>query len=99
MTTIFPQLKDAQGSFTAVSIGEINGAPAFARIMEGFDGPWHVHDSSDEMFLVLSGEVYLDFETRSVSLQAGESFTVPAGVSHKSRVPGRAELIVVGGKD
>lgn len=99
MTTVFPQLGDAKGQFTAVPIGQVNGIPAFARIMEGFEGPRHVHARCDEMFVVLSGIVYLDFESGSVTLKAGESYTVPAGVSHRSRVPGRAELIVIGGED
>ncbi|MDP2286497.1 MAG: cupin domain-containing protein [Pseudohongiella sp.] len=99
MSTIFPKLKHASGAFTAVPIGEVNGSPAFARVMEGFEGPLHLHNSSDEMFVVLSGVVYLDLEAGSVKLEAGDSYTVPAGVTHKSRVPGRAELIVIGGKD
>lgn len=99
MSQIFPQLEEAKGPFTAVPIGQVNGIPAFARVMEGFEGPRHVHETSDEMFVVLSGVVYLDFGSKSVMLSAGESYTVPAGVVHKSRVPGRAELIVVGGKD
>jgi len=99
MSLIFPQLKDSKGTFTAVPIGQVNGMPAFARVMEGFEGPRHIHETSDEMFFVLSGVVYLDFDSNSVMLNAGESYTVPAGVAHKSRVPGRAELIVIGGKD
>ncbi len=99
MNTIFPQLGNAEGSFTAVSIGQVNGSPAFARVMENFEGPLHVHETSDEMFVVLSGVVYLDFESNTVKLEVGESYTVPAGIAHKSRVPGRAELIVIGGKD
>lgn len=99
MTTVFPQLASAEGQLTAVPIGQVNGIPAFARVMEGFEGPRHVHPASDEMFVVLSGTVYLDFESGSVALGAGESYTVPAGVTHRSRVPGRAELIVIGGQD
>lgn len=99
MNTIFPKLGNAEGSFTAVPIGQVNGSPAFARVMENFEGPLHVHENSDEMFVVLSGVVYLDFESNSVKLEVGESYTVPAGIAHKSRVPGRAELIVIGGKD
>lgn len=99
MSLIFPQLTDSKGPFTAVPIGQVNGMPAFARVMEGFEGPRHIHETSDEMFVVLSGVLYLDFDANSVMLNAGESYTVPAGLAHKSRVPGRAELIVIGGKD
>lgn len=99
MSSIFPQLDDAKGQFTAIPVGQINGMPAFARMMNSFEGPMHIHETSDELFIVLSGVVYLDFNGDSVMLQAGDSYTVPAGIAHKSRVPGRAELIVIGGKD
>ncbi len=99
MTTIFPQLENAHGPFTAVSVGQVNGLPAFARMMQGFEGPFHIHAACDEMFIVLSGVVHLDFESSSVTIGPGQSYTVPAGVKHRSRVPDRAELIVIGGKD
>lgn len=99
MKTIFPQLNHAQDSFTAIPMGEVNGIPAFARVMQGFEGPIHAHKTCDEMFIVLSENVNLDFESSSVALGPGESYTVPAGVKHRSRVPDRAELIVIGGKD
>ncbi len=98
MKSNFPQLEGAKSPFTAVPIGEVNGLPAFARVMERFEGQRHVHATSDEMFIVLKGIVYLDFDSNSVMLQSGEYYIVPAGVAHKSRVPDRAELIVVGGK-
>ena len=99
MTTIFPQLEKAEGPFTAVPLSRTNGIPAFARVMENFEGPKHVHKPTDETFIVLRGVVYLDLESSSVRLGPGDSYTVQAGVIHSSRVPGRAELIVVGGKD
>lgn len=99
MTTIFPQLENAEGPFTAVQLSNTNGIPVFARIMEAFEGPKHVHQSTDETFIVLSGVFYIDLELSSIRLAPGESYTVNAGVLHSSRVPGRAELIVVGGKD
>lgn len=67
--------------------------------MEAFEGPKHVHQSTDETFIVLSGVVYIDLELSSIRLAPGESYTVNVGVHHSSRVPGLAELIVVGGKD
>jgi mannose-6-phosphate isomerase-like protein (cupin superfamily) len=99
VTTIFPQLENAKRPFTAVLLSETNGIPTFARVMENFEGPKHRHEYTDETFIVLSGVVYLDLESSSVKLGPGESYTVQAGVLHSSRVPGRAELIVVGGKD
>ncbi len=97
MEAIFSDLNDATGPFTAVPIGSVDGVPAFARVMENFEGPYHEHEKHDEMFVVLSGTVYLDLDAGTEALRQGQSFTVAAGVRHRSRVPGRAELIVIGG--
>jgi mannose-6-phosphate isomerase-like protein (cupin superfamily) len=48
--------------------------------------PWHYHPRSDETFLVLEGQLEIDLtDNRTVALQAGEMFTIPAGVRHRTR--------------
>ena len=44
---------------------------------------WHCHADTDEVFIVLEGEMTLEFEDRSVPLAAGEMFVVPRGVQHR----------------
>jgi mannose-6-phosphate isomerase-like protein (cupin superfamily) len=47
---------------------------------------WHNHPRSDECFLVLEGELEIDLaEGQTVHLRPGEAFTIPAGVSHRTR--------------
>ena len=53
---------------------------------------WHVHDDTDEFFLVLDGEFEValrmpDGET-TVVLSAGDTFVVPRGTEHKPSSPG-----------
>jgi mannose-6-phosphate isomerase-like protein (cupin superfamily) len=54
---------------------------------------WHVHDHTDEFFLVLSGELHISLREpggeRTVVLPKGSVFTVPRGLEHKpyARVP------------
>ncbi|MFJ9815856.1 cupin domain-containing protein [Streptomyces sp. NPDC101151] len=54
---------------------------------------WHVHDDSDEFFLVLDGELHISLREaageRTVVLPKGAVFTVPRGTEHKpyARVP------------
>ena len=43
---------------------------------------WHSHEQEDEMFMVLKGELKLEFRNSSIALQAGECYVVPAGVEH-----------------
>jgi mannose-6-phosphate isomerase-like protein (cupin superfamily) len=44
---------------------------------------WHSHDDTDEVFIVLAGEMSIAFRDGSVELKAGEMFVVPKGVEHK----------------
>ena len=41
---------------------------------------WHRHEDTDEVFLVLAGEMEIGFRDRDVTLRAGELFLVPRGV-------------------
>ena len=44
---------------------------------------WHSHDDTDEVFIVIDGEMSIAFRDGSVSLKAGELFVVPKGADHK----------------
>ena len=44
---------------------------------------WHVHENTDEFFLVLDGELTIALPDRSVTLPKGSVFVVPRGVEHK----------------
>lgn len=44
---------------------------------------WHSHADTDEVFIVLDGEMTLQFRDRSVVLAAGEMYVVPKGVEHR----------------
>ncbi|MBU6952586.1 MULTISPECIES: cupin domain-containing protein [unclassified Hahella] len=44
---------------------------------------WHRHEDTDEVFMVIEGEMCIEFRDGKVKLEAGEMFVVPAGVEHK----------------
>jgi mannose-6-phosphate isomerase-like protein (cupin superfamily) len=46
---------------------------------------WHRHPDTDEVFLVLEGEMQVAFRDREVTLKAGEMCVVPRGVEHITR--------------
>lgn len=52
----------------------------------GFE--WHRHPQSDEAFLVLDGRLVIELEGGQVVLGAGDLFTVPRGVVHRTRPEG-----------
>jgi mannose-6-phosphate isomerase-like protein (cupin superfamily) len=58
---------------------------------------WHVHDQTDEFFLVLDGVFEVTLRDsggeRTVTLRAGEMFVVPKGTEHKPSSPGGSILM------
>ncbi|MFC0864550.1 cupin domain-containing protein [Sphaerimonospora cavernae] len=59
---------------------------------------WHVHDDTDEFFLVLDGELHISLREpggeRTVRLPRGAVFTVPRGTEHKPYAPGGASILL-----
>lgn len=59
---------------------------------------WHVHDTTDEFFLVLEGELRIALREaageRTVVLARGEVFTVPRGTFHKPSAPSGASILM-----
>lgn len=65
-----------------------------ARIEGAFD--WHRHPESDELFLVHSGRVRLEFRDRDdLWLEAGDLYVVPRGVEHRPVAPAGAEILLI----
>jgi mannose-6-phosphate isomerase-like protein (cupin superfamily) len=59
---------------------------------------WHVHDETDEFFLVLDGRFDVavrgaDGRETTVVLGKGDTFVVPRGTEHKPSSPGGAILM------
>ncbi len=44
---------------------------------------WHSHPETDELFLVLDGELEMEFRDRTERLTAGEMIVVPRGTEHR----------------
>jgi mannose-6-phosphate isomerase-like protein (cupin superfamily) len=44
---------------------------------------WHKHDDTDELFLVIKGNLDIQLRDRSVLLGPGELYVVPKGVEHR----------------
>jgi mannose-6-phosphate isomerase-like protein (cupin superfamily) len=74
-------------------VGELNGQ--YVKLVK-FEGQyvWHSHGHEDEMFLVLSGQVRIEFRDRRVELAAGEFLIVPRGMEHRPVAPQLAEVLL-----
>ena len=54
--------------------------------------PLHKHDTTDDFFYVLEGEMEMDIEGEpSRTVKAGERFIVPKGVVHRPRARKRGQ--------
>ena len=56
---------------------------------------WHDHKDTDEVFLVLKGEMEIGFRDRTVTVRAGEMFVVPKGVEHITRAASECHALLV----
>ena len=62
--------------------GELNGQHVkLARIHGEFD--WHSHAEEDELFLVVQGEMRLEFRDGVQTMREGDMCIVPRGVEHR----------------
>lgn len=44
---------------------------------------WHSHEDTDEVFIVLSGDMTLQFRDGAVKLSSGDLYVVPKGIEHR----------------
>jgi len=56
---------------------------------------WHDHPETDEVFIVLSGQLEIQMRDGSVSLNEGEMFVVPKGVKHKPVARDECHILLV----
>jgi mannose-6-phosphate isomerase-like protein (cupin superfamily) len=101
MTTEPVNLARALGSFDDIYspriVGRVNDYEVRIAHTKG-EHVWHVHEDTDEFFLVLDGrfDVHLrdaGGRERTVVLQQGDIFVVPKGTEHKPASPGGAILM------
>ncbi len=56
---------------------------------------WHRHDDTDEVFIVIEGELTIHLRDGDIRLRQGEMFVVPKGVEHKPSAKTECQIMVV----
>jgi mannose-6-phosphate isomerase-like protein (cupin superfamily) len=56
---------------------------------------WHTHDETDEIFLIVDGELTIQLRDRNVVLQQGQLFVVPRGVEHCPIATGEVHAVLI----
>lgn len=57
--------------------------------------PFHLHEDTDDFFLVLKGEMVMELEDETHPVKAGEIFVVPKGVTHRPRADQECEVLLI----
>ncbi|MBN4081431.1 cupin domain-containing protein [Caldithrix abyssi] len=56
---------------------------------------WHKHSDTDEVFIVLEGEMAIEFRDGRVDMKSGEMFVVPKGVEHKPVASMECKILLI----
>jgi mannose-6-phosphate isomerase-like protein (cupin superfamily) len=56
---------------------------------------WHDHPETDEVFLVLKGQLEIQFRDGKVVLNEGEMYVVPKGVEHKPVAEDECHILLI----
>src|SRR2546426_6431199 len=56
---------------------------------------WHDHKDTDETFIVIKGDLRIDFRDGAVHVRTGELFVVPKGVEHKPYAENEVKLLLI----
>lgn len=75
-------------------VGRYNGNELRLAKIEG-DFTWHSHAETDELFLVVAGEIGIEFRDGVRRLKAGEAIVVPAGVEHRPFAEAEAHILLL----
>ena len=56
---------------------------------------WHDHPETDEVFIVVKGQLEILFRDGSVLLNEGEMYVVPKGVEHKPVAENECHILLI----
>ena len=56
---------------------------------------WHHHESTDEVFYVVEGNMIIEFRDGQVELSQGEMYVIPKGVEHKPYAEKECHIMLI----
>ena len=80
--------------WTPKIIAELNDYQIKIVKVEG-DFVWHDHSDTDEFFFVIEGTLFIEFESETMELNAGELYVVPKGVQHRPFAHGECKVMLI----
>ncbi|WP_420235332.1 cupin domain-containing protein [Pseudomonas sp. ABY48] len=83
-----------QEQWTPKVVAEMNDYQFKIARLEG-EFIWHAHADTDETFIVLEGELRIDFRDGAVTIGPGEMYVVKKGVEHKPSAAQEVKLLLI----
>ena len=68
--------------WTPKIVGELNGQYVKLAKLKG-EFIWHSHENEDELFMIVKGELGMEFKDKTVYTKAGEILIIPKAVEHR----------------
>lgn len=56
---------------------------------------WHSHEDTDELFLVIEGNMKIEFKDGTVELNEGEMYVVPKGIEHRPYAKDECKIMLI----
>lgn len=75
-------------------VAHYNGNEVRLAKIEG-DFTWHSHGETDELFIVVSGELGIEFRDGVRRLKPGEMIVVPKGVEHRPFAESECHIVML----
>ncbi len=74
-------------------VGELNGQMVKLAKLKG-EFVMHHHEQEDELFLVISGVLYIEMEDQTLELHPGEFVIIPKGTPHRPDAPEEVSVML-----
>ena len=94
VVTLADKLSQFSNHWSPRIVGRYNGNDIMVVKVLG-EFVWHSHPETDDLFLVLKGEIEIQMQDRTVTLGEGDLFVVPAGVEHRPVARQEAHLMLI----
>ncbi len=56
---------------------------------------WHKHPETDEVFVVIEGNLRIDLREKTLDLKKGEMVVIPKGIEHKPSSNEECEILLI----
>lgn len=90
-----PQIvKECKEKWFNQTLTKVNNSVVRLGIVEG-EYHWHKHDKDDEFFFVLEGQLIIELENKTITLDPWEGFTISKGTMHRTKALKKTIMLMV----